>query len=500
MEIHQQELYDKIFGQIPCLRYDSLCAPYIGKNYGSDAGCRILIVLCSVYDAHETTAKEQSISEFYKARPEKGNEHFYPECSKEDFLTLYADFISVRRIRQKIEQAVTAVSPDKTLEDIAHCHFILRPLRGPADKPSATDLNYAIEAFPKIIDILKPTHILFFGNDCLRTVSRRAFTKSVENKSIETFLSDKGIAFSTISRRADYQAKTSVDQNQKLINDLLNQLEEQANGIKESLRQVEMLRKEIDKIAESEMPKGSTLDSTAVVGGAIGAAAGAVSSALGGSALASLGLRAAAPIAAPVFGAVAGPIVAGAVAGASILTLVNKLRTLVGNDDSDENAGMGKKSDFIMSLALENQKKFATITFGEFAEKLNQAGFLTARGEKFSAEGNGPLLLVNKVFKKCAANQSDYDTAVAIAMTFVNDRTGLPWILNEAIENLIKKGTLSFEDGILKSPVTDEPITEKDISPKLIKNASIKDIDDKLKDMLVEYLERKQKHIREIQG
>ena len=194
MEIHQQELYDKIFGQIPCLRYDSFCAPYIGKNYGSDAGCRILVVLCSAYDARETTAKELSISEFYKARPDKGDKHFYPEFSKEDFLNLYADSISVRRIRQKIEQAVTSVSSNKTLEDVAHCHFILRPLRGPVDKSSATDLDYAIEAFPKIIDILKPTHILFFGNDCLRTVSRRAFTKPVENKSIETFLLDKGIA------------------------------------------------------------------------------------------------------------------------------------------------------------------------------------------------------------------------------------------------------------------------------------------------------------------
>ena len=460
MEIHQQELYDKIFGQIPCLRYDSLCTPYIGKNYGSDAGCRILVVLCSAYDSSEKTTKEQSISEFYKARPAKEDEHFYPECSKEDFLNIYADFSSVRKIRQKIEQTVTSVSPNKTLEDIAHCHFILRPLRRPVEKPSATDLDYAIEAFPKIINILKPTHIFFFGNDCLRTVSRRAFTKPVENKSIETFLRDKGIVFSTISRRADYQAKTSSDQNQKQINDLLNQLEEQANKIEESQRQ-------------TEVPKGHVLGAAAAI--ATGAAAGAM--------------------AVPVIGAVAG-----AITGASILTLVNKLRTLVGDADSAEDAGMSKKSDFIVNMALENQKNFTTISFNEFAEKLNQAGFLTARGEKFSAEGNGPLLLVNKVFKKCGASPSDYDKAAAIAMTFVNDRTGLPWILNETIEDLIKKGTLSFEDGILKSPVTDEPITEKDISPKLVKNAPIKDVDDRLKDMLVEYLEKKQKHIQETQG
>ena len=483
MEIHQQELYDKIFGQIPCLLLASMNAPYIGRNYGTDVGCRILVVLCSVYDAREATAKELSISEFYKARPDKGDKHFYPEFSKEDFLNLSADFISVRRIRQKIKQAVTSVSTDKTFEDIAHCHFILRPLRGPVDKPSATDLDYAIEAFPKIIDILKPTHILFFGNDCLRTVSRRAFTKPVENKSIEKFLSDKGIYFSTISRRVGYPVKASAVPNQEQINDLLNQLEEQAskfkeleeqaNEIKESLRQVEMLHEELNKKTESETMNVPALGVAAAVGAA-----------------------AAAPMAAvPVIGAVAG-----ALTGASILTLVNKLRTLVGNDESDENAGMGKKSDFIVSLAQENQKKFATITFGEFAEKLNQAGFLTARGEKFSAEGNGPLLLVSKVFKKCAASQSDYDTAVAIAMTFVNDRTGLPWILNETIEDLVKKGTISFEDGVLKSPVTDEPITEKDISPKLVKNAPIKGVDDKLKDMLVEYLEKKQKHIRETQG
>ena len=235
-----------------------------------------------------------------------------------------------------------------------------------------------------------------------------------------------------------------------------------------------MLHEELNKKNESEMPNGSALGVAAAVGAAAGVA-GAV----------------------PVLGAVAGPIVAGALTGASILTIVNKLRTLVGDADSGDDAGMSKKSDFIVNMALENQKNLTTISFSVFAEKLNQAGFLTARGEKFSAEGNGPLLLVNKVFKKCAANQDDYNKAVAIAMTFVNDRTGLPWILNETIENLIKKGTISFEDGILKSPVTDEPVTEADISPKLVRNASIKGVDDKLKDMLVEYLEKKQKHIKD---
>lgn len=483
MAIHQQELYDKIFDRIPCLRFASMNAPYIGKNYGSDADNRILVILCSAYGSSESTAKDLPISDFYKVRPTKDDEQSYPECSRKDVYTLFADFSFVKWNRKKIEQAVISVSPGKTLEDIAHYHFILRPLRKPAETPSSMDLDYAIEAFPKIIDILKPTHILFFGNDCLRTVSRRAFTKPVENKSIERFLSDKGIYFSTVSRRADYQPKTSAVDNQKEINDLLNQIaeqackfEERANKIKESIRQMEILYEEINKKAGSEMLNAS----------AWGAAAAA----------AAVGSAVAAPMASvPVIGAVAG-----ALTGASILTLVGKLRTLVGNADSGEDAGMGNKSDFIVNMALENQKKFATITFSEFAIKLNQAGFLTARGEKFSAEGNGPLLLVNKVFKKCIAGQSDYDTAVAIAMTFVNDRTGLPWILNETIEDLVKKGTIAFEDGVLKSPVTDEPITEKDISPKLVKNASIKGVDDKLKGMLVEYLEKKQKYIRESQG
>lgn len=527
MDIHQQKLYDEIFYQIPCLRFASINAPYIGKNYDSDENCKILVILSSVYRASDTAEKGLSISDFYKVQSVNENKLFYPEYSKENYYSICADTNPVRRIRQKIEQAVTSVSLDKTLEDIAHYHFILRPLRGTTEKPSSIDLDYAIEAFPKIIDILKPTHILFFGNDCLRTISRRAFTKPVENKSIERFLTDKGIVFSTISRRADYQAKASPISNQKEINDLLNQLEEQANKMDELNRQMELRYGEINKVvlahekskqpffsseavqnekkfekkfdssendknASKKLAENTELGAAAAVGGAIGVAASAVGSALSGAGLASLGIRVAAPVAAPVIG----PIVAGALTGVSTLALVNKLRKLIKNEDFDERVDeteMDEKTKVIIECALKNKKNFSTTSFSVLAELFKRRNLRTARGEIFSADGNGPLLLVNKVFRK-VINRGDYNTAVAIAMTFVNNKTGLPWILNETIDGLVKKGTIIFEGGILKSPVTDEPVTEADISPKLVRNASIKGVDDKLKDMLVDYLEKKQKH------
>lgn len=415
MAIHQQELYDKIFWQIPCLLFASMNAPYIGKGYGSDANCRILVVHCSAYGPSEAAARDLSISDFYKVQPARGEGLSYPAYSSEDIYTLHADYNPVKSNRKKIEQAVASISPGKTLEDVAHYHFILRLLRA-SESPSSTDLDYAIEAFPKIIDILKPTHVLFFGNDCLRTVSRRAFTKPVENKSIERFLTDKGIFFSTISRRAGFQEKTSAVPNQKQMNDLLDQIEERAARINET----------------------------------------------------------------------------------SILSSVDMLRKLINSDDADRNAedaGIGQKTDFIIDRALKNQKSFSTTTFRELAEQLNRLGFRTARGESFSAEGNGPLLLVNRVFRK-ALGQGDYDAAVAIAATFINDRTGLPWILNETIEKYVKAGAILFEDGVLRIPVTDMPITEENIPSSLVEKAFIKDVDEKFRDMLVEYLEKKQEHIR----
>jgi hypothetical protein len=104
---------------------------------------------------------------------------------------------------------------------------------------------------------------------------------------------------------------------------------------------------------------------------------------------------------------------------------------------------------------------------------------------------------VNRVFRK-ALGQGDYDAAVAIAATFINDRTGLPWILNETIEKYVKAGAILFEDGVLRIPVTDMPITEENIPSNLVEKAFIKDVDEKFRDMLVEYLEKKQEHIREM--
>jgi hypothetical protein len=55
-----------------------------------------------------------------------------------------------------------------------------------------------------------------------------------------------------------------------------------------------------------------------------------------------------------------------------------------------------------------------------------------------------------------------------------------------------------FEDGVLRIPVTDMPITEENIPSNLVEKAFIKDVDEKFRDMLVEYLEKKQEHIREM--
>ena len=66
----------------------------------------------------------------------------------------------------------------------------------------------------------------------------------------------------------------------------------------------------------------------------------------------------------------------------------------------------------------------------------------------------------------------------------------------QTIEKYVKAGAILFEDGVLRIPVTDMPITEENIPSSLVEKAFIKDVDEKFRDMLVEYLEKKQEHIR----
>ena len=472
MEIHQQELYDEIFSRIPFLRSPGigLNAPYVGPGYGSVPECKILVVFLNAYGV---SPKEDSVA---------GRQ--YPIFSKKNML-VELDFKNVKTTRQKVEEAIHMISSGKTIDDIAHYHYISRLLKSPTDRYSRTDLDEAIEAFPKVIDVLKPTHVLFFGNECLRTIARRDFSASLEGKSVEKYLADKGIAFSTISRRSDFKAKSS---------ELPNQDGAQDHG--DVSDEVNKYLDQLEQIYNEKMDSPLSATGAAVAGGVAAAAAGAVARSVATTVVGS-GMGA---VAGGAVGGVLAGVAAPVAAGLSAYALIQNIRALINRSKAKdaveramEDFGMPQKKEFIVELARKNQEKGTAMTFAQLAEELNKAGIQTARGEKFSTDGKGPFLLVNKVFKSCIAELQDYDAALAIAMAFINEKTGLPWKLNEIVDDLVDKKIALYQDGVLTSGLTYKPITIQDITPELIKNSPVKIENAQFKAKLVEYFAERQK-------
>ena len=453
-----QDLYKEIIEQIPTLGQATTYAPYIGSNYGSDPNCKILVVFSSALPPSSPkglppSSTNWTIEHFYEQK------HCYPDYSRILDVTP-----STNTIRSKIEDAVKSVSPQKSIQDISHCHFILRPVLGSFDKPSPIDLDKSIDAFVKIIDILKPTNILFYGNDCLRTISRRSFSKAVENKSVVNYLSSKGIAFATISLRSDYQAKTSVQitNNKSLGIKIKIKKYENKFKIPEDInlpKYKNQFKNILDELnnhftaLETDYATNKNIFETKIL-----------------------------------------PTMKGLIE--EIESLNNKINPPKSNkiDDSIDDFVMAQKIDLITRLALSNQKNNTTTYFSQLAEELNKAGIKTARGETFSTTvTRGLRTLLAKVFEKSISNQHDYNTTLAIATTFINEKTGLPWILNELVDNLIYQKLAFYENGVLKSKLSHKPITEQDIAPEIINETPMQFVDNKIKHEIIKYFANKQK-------
>ena len=453
-----QDLYNNIIKQTPALLQATANAPYIGPNYGSDPNCKILVIFSSALPLPTPKGlplgtTNWTIEQLYEQY------HCYPNYSR--ILDYYS---STNLIRFKIEEAIKSVSPNKSIQDIAHYHFILRPLRGPFDRPTPIDLDKSIDAFVKTIDILKPTSILFYGNDCLRTISRRSFSKAVENKSVVDYLSSKGIVFATISLRSDYQAKTSdqITNNKSL-------------GIKVKINKYENKFKIPEDI---NLPKYKNQFKNILDELNNHFAALEVDSATNKK----------------IFETKILPTMKSLIE--EIESLNNKINPNKSNksDNSLDDFGMAQKIDLITKLALNNQKNNTTTYFSQLAEELNKAGIKTARGETFSTTTTrGLRSLLVKVFEKSITIQHDYNTTLAIATTFINEKTGLPWILNELVDNLINQKLAFYENGVLKSKLSHKPITEQDIAPEIINETPMKLVDNKIKHEIIEYFANKQK-------
>lgn len=432
-------LSNKIMRQVPDLLLATTNAPYIGPNYGSDTNCKILVIFLS--EAPQSTR-------MHMLHPNHDSSIIDNYSFSDYALAKGPITVQAKNTQKKVEQAIKSISPNKNIEDIAHYHFILRLIQGSLDKPSPIDLDKSIDAFVKIIDILKPTNILFYGNDCLRTIARRSFSKALENKSVENYLSSKGISFATISRRSDYQAKTSAS---------VANTKEQDN--------IHLSRyKDHFKNILNELSNYFTE------------------------------LKTDSAIAKDIFDTKISPTMKNLIAELDFLNNKINPQKTEDKDNPSNDIGMAKKTELIIKLAINNKKNNTTTSLSQLAEEFNKAGIRTARGETFTTtKTRGLHTLLAKVFEKNLFEQHDLGMTLAIATTFINEKTGLPWILNEVVDTLINQKLAFYENGVLKSKLSHKPITEQDIAPEIINETPMKFVDNKIKHEIIEYFANKQK-------
>lgn len=186
-----ESLKQEIMESIDCYRMHKFAAPFIGGNYLSSP--RRTLVVGYVAELGEEDLPEgdspdnYSFYKFYSKPSSSDTDLSYPESSYLSEVIL-GNKSSSFTLRNRIMPFLSAGG----VNDIAFCYYIPRfKIRFKTRIAFAgNDKSRAFSVFSKLVDLLKPAHVLFYG-------------KSACSEDAAALLKKNGIAFDIIALRAD---------------------------------------------------------------------------------------------------------------------------------------------------------------------------------------------------------------------------------------------------------------------------------------------------------
>ncbi|WP_295057729.1 hypothetical protein [uncultured Fibrobacter sp.] len=186
-----ESLKQEIMEEIDIYRVHKYAAPFIGENYLSSPKRTLVVGYEAEVDEADLPKDDNPnnyrVSNFYSKLLLPNNNFSYPESSYPSKVIL-GNKSSSFTLRNRIMPFLSAGG----VNDIAFCYYIPRfKIRGVTRIGSAgIDRRQAFSVFSKLIDLLKPTHVLFYG-------------KSACSEDASALLKKNNIAFDIVALRAD---------------------------------------------------------------------------------------------------------------------------------------------------------------------------------------------------------------------------------------------------------------------------------------------------------
>lgn len=185
-----ESLKQEIMEEIDIYRVHKYAAPFIGENYLSSPKRTLVVGYEAEVDEADLPKDDNPnnyrVSNFYSKLLLPNNNFSYPESSYPSKVILGNNSSSFT-LRNRIMPHLSAGG----VNDIAFCYYIPRfKIRGMLRVIGGYDRRRAFNVFSKLVDLLKPTHVLFYG-------------KSACSEDASALLKKSNIAFDVIALRAD---------------------------------------------------------------------------------------------------------------------------------------------------------------------------------------------------------------------------------------------------------------------------------------------------------